>query len=541
MNNSQFSACDLVEVKSTAVSALPPFVIITPARNEAQFIELTIQSMLKQSARPLKWIIVSDGSTDGTDDIIKRCTREHHWVELLRTPERRDRNFAGKVHAFNTGWARVSELSYEVIGNLDADVSFGPEHFRYLVTQFAERPELGVAGAPFREGLLQYDYRFSNVENVWGGCQLFRKQCFEDIGGYAPVPGGCIDHIAVVSARMKGWQTRTFTGTLNIHHRTMGTAENGGLKAKFKYGAKDYSVGNHPLWEVFRALYQMRQHPVVIGGLAIAAGYFWSMARRVKRPVPQEFVTFTRREQLQRLGNKLLGHKTMTPATRMATNKQQNTPSNGDYNMHLINRTLTFARGLLLSYGPTSIKKITWDREFSSGKWNFLDDTAGDPVYSHLNRYAASKSVLDLGCGPGNTANEMAPGYQKYVGVDISEEALVKARCRTEANGRTSYNSFEQGDFLGYVPSQKFDVILFREAIYHVPLGKIRLTLDRFSKYLTNGGVFIVRLYLGDKNRKRKRRPMAMIGIIEKEFDVLEMADHENIGAGATVIVFRPK
>jgi poly-beta-1,6-N-acetyl-D-glucosamine synthase len=283
------------------MSRLPAYVLITPARNEARFIELTLQSVVAQTARPLRWIVVSDGSTDGTDDIVRKYAADHNWIELIRLPERMDRNFAGKVHAFNAGRDLVADLAYDVIGNLDADVSFGKEHFRQLVSKFAEHPELGVVGAPFREGTFQYDYRFTNIENVWGGCQLFRRECFEDIGGYTAVRGGCIDHIAVVSARMKGWKTRTFTETVSIHHRTMGTAETGGLGAKFKYGAKDYSVGNHPIWEVFRAVYQMRQRPFVIGGLALALGYYWSMVKRVTRPVSRELVVFTRREQMNRL------------------------------------------------------------------------------------------------------------------------------------------------------------------------------------------------------------------------------------------------
>jgi poly-beta-1,6-N-acetyl-D-glucosamine synthase len=283
------------------MSTLPSYVLITPARNEARFIELTLQSMVAQTVRPLRWVIVSDGSTDGTDDIVRKHAVDHRWIELIRMPERAERSFAGKVHAFNAGRASVAGLEYEVIGNLDADVSFGPEHFRHIVSKFAEDPGLGVAGAPFREGAFQYDYRFTNIENVWGGCQLFRKECFQDIGGYQPVKGGCIDHIAVVSARMKGWKTRTFTETLSMHHRTMGTAQSGGLKAKFKQGAKDYSVGNHPVWELFRAVYQMKQHPFCIGGAALASGYYWSMIRQVQRPVSSDLVAFTRREQMRRL------------------------------------------------------------------------------------------------------------------------------------------------------------------------------------------------------------------------------------------------
>src|SRR5271155_544093 len=198
--------------------------------------------------------------------------------------------------------------------------------------------------------------------------------------------------------------------------------------------------------------------------------------------------------------------------------------------MYIIDRSLRFTRGFLLSYGPTAIKTLFWDREFSNGQWNFLDDTAGDCVYSHLERFSTNRRILDLGCGPGNTANELAPVYLNYVGMDISEEALAKARRRTEQNGRSHQNSFERGDFLSYVPSQKFDVILFREAIYHVPLRKIKKTLDRFSEYLTDGGVFIVRLYVLEKG-KTKSRPSAMIGIIEREFDVVEKSSYPERGS----------
>jgi glycosyltransferase involved in cell wall biosynthesis len=257
--------------------------------------------MVAQTVRPLRWVIVSDGSTDGTDEIVSRYLVDHSWIELVRMPERSERNFAGKVHAFNAGRARASDLAYEVIGNLDADVTFEAGHFEYLVAKFTGDPGLGVVGAPFREGSRQYDYRFTNIENVWGGCQLFRRECFEDIGGYVAVRGGCIDHIAVVSARMKGWRTRTFTDKVCDHHRAMGTAQTGGLAAKFKMGAKDYSVGNHLLWELFRAVYQMRQRPFGIGGLALLSGYLWSMLKRVKRPVSRELVAFTRVEQMRRL------------------------------------------------------------------------------------------------------------------------------------------------------------------------------------------------------------------------------------------------
>jgi len=246
-------------------------------------------------------VIVSDGSTDGTDDIVKKYAADNPWIELLRMPERDERHFAGKVYAFNAGYDRAKDLKPDVIGNLDADVSFEPDHFQFLVSRFAEDAQLGVGGAPFREGSQQYDYRFSNIENVWGGCQLFRRECYQAIGGYTPVKGGGIDHIAVVSARMKGWKTRTFTEKVCIHHREMNTAGQSVLKARFKLGAKDYSFGNHPLWELFRTLYQMKNPPFVVGGFALGAGYFWSMVRGANLSVSQDVVAFTHREQMHRL------------------------------------------------------------------------------------------------------------------------------------------------------------------------------------------------------------------------------------------------
>jgi glycosyltransferase involved in cell wall biosynthesis len=280
---------------------LPTYVLITPARNEAQFIELTLKSMIQQTHRPLKWVIVSDGSTDRTDDIVRKYMSDNPWIELLRMPERAERHFAGKVYAFNAGYDRVKDLDFEIVGNLDADVSFEPDHFEFLIGKMAENSKLGLAGAPFREGTYQYDYRFQNIENVWGGCQLFRRECYRSIGGYSPVKGGGVDHVAVISARMKGWKTRTFTERVCIHHRPMNSEGQSAFQARFKMGAKDYSFGNHPVWELFRTLYQMTLPPYLVGGFALGAGYFWSMARRRQLSVSPDLVSFTRREQMLRL------------------------------------------------------------------------------------------------------------------------------------------------------------------------------------------------------------------------------------------------
>ena len=286
------------------------YVVITPARNEGAFIELTIQSMVAQTVRPLRWVVVSDGSTDGTDQIVSRYATQHPWIELLQMPERRERHFSGKVHAFNAGYERVQDLDYDVIASLDGDISFSESYFAFLLQKLDEDSRLGVVGTPFREGPTPfYDYRFVSIEHVSGACQVFRRACFEDIGGYRAVKAGGIDYIAVTSARMKGWRTRTFTEKSCLHHRPMGSAQHKVLTAKFKIGAKDYALGNHALWEVFRTAYQMTRSPYIIGGIALAAGYSSAMLRRRERSAPPELVRFIRQEQKQRLLRLLSGRR----------------------------------------------------------------------------------------------------------------------------------------------------------------------------------------------------------------------------------------
>lgn len=290
----------------TGVDGASSYVIVTPARNEAAFLEQTIQSVVAQTILPLKWVIVSDGSTDGTDDIIKQYAAQHEWIEFVRMPERKERHFAGKILAFNAGFDRVKWLDYSYLASLDADITFDREYFAFLLGKCAQDARLGLVGTPFREGNKSYDYRFVSLEHVSGACQFFRRQCFADIGGYVPVKGGGVDHVAVITSRMKGWRTRTFTEKFCVHHRVMGAAKHGPLKMKFNIGKLDHALGGSPLWEIFRVTYQMTKSPVLLGGLMIFWGYFWSAIRRTPRSVSDELVTFRRREQMQRLRRFLL-------------------------------------------------------------------------------------------------------------------------------------------------------------------------------------------------------------------------------------------
>lgn len=291
------------------------YALITPARNEAAFIGQTIQSVISQTVLPLKWVIVSDGSTDGTDDIVKAYASEHAWIELVRMPERQERHFAGKVLAFNAGYEKLKGLRYDIIGNLDADISFNRDYFEFLLAKAQENPRLGVFGTPFREASQQYDYRFTSIEHVSGACQLFRRECFEDIGGYVPLKVGGIDLAAVLTARMKGWQTWTFTEKTCIHHKKTQAGRHSNLKATFRSGYHDYLMGSHPVWHVCRSIYQMSKKPFLTGGSALLAGYLWATMTKPPRSVSRELADFRGKEQMQRL--RMLIEKALRPGKQV--------------------------------------------------------------------------------------------------------------------------------------------------------------------------------------------------------------------------------
>ena len=223
------------------------YVLITPARNEEAYIEKTLGSVVSQTVMPKQWVIVDDASTDSTAQLVENYVRDYPWIELVRRTQRSERSFSRKVDAFNAGLQRLGSREFEVIGNLDADLSFDPEYLEFLMDKFAEDPKLGVAGTPFVEN--GYDSArdsFEGENHVAGGCQLFRRQCFEEIGGYIGNPAGGIDWIAVTTARMKGWKTCSFPEKRFHHYRSLGTAERGIVASLFSYGEKDYYLGGSP-------------------------------------------------------------------------------------------------------------------------------------------------------------------------------------------------------------------------------------------------------------------------------------------------------
>jgi glycosyltransferase involved in cell wall biosynthesis len=279
------------------------YVLITPAKNEEAFIRKTLDSVVGQTVLPERWVIVDDGSTDHTAEIVESYAMRHPWIELVRRAQDLDRNFASKAHAVSLGFERISSYQFELVGNLDADVSFEADYMEFVIQRFSKDPALGVAGTPFTQDG-NYDSSKDSFEGenyVAGPCQLFRRECFQEIGGYVPNRAGGVDWIAVMTARMKGWKVRSFSEKRYHHHRMLGTAGKGALRALFSYGEKDYYLGGSPVWQLFRVAYRMTKKPAFTGGLALLCGYCWAAMRRMKHAVTPELMRFHRREQMKKL------------------------------------------------------------------------------------------------------------------------------------------------------------------------------------------------------------------------------------------------
>ncbi len=283
------------------------YVVITAARNEEAYIEETIKSVISQTVLPRKWVIVSDGSTDRTDEIVSRYTAKYGFVHLVRVKADNNRNFGSKVNAIGAGYEKLADMDYCFLGVLDADVSLERTYYEQVIAKFHDDPRLGIAGGRLFEDyegkyILQHS---SPLWSVSGPIQMFRRECYEDIGGYSPAKGGGIDAIAEVMARMHGWKVKAFPEIKVLHHRRTGTENRSIWNARFYQGIQDYLLGYHPLFFSLRCLYRIIGRPYLVGSLLMMCGYYWCAFRRPERQVSPEFVKYFRKEQIDRLRSTL--------------------------------------------------------------------------------------------------------------------------------------------------------------------------------------------------------------------------------------------
>ncbi len=280
------------------------YVLVTPARNEADYIENTLKSVTAQTIPPKKWVIVSDASTDSTEAIVERYAKKYPYIELVVRVAGTGRDFGSKVFAFNAGYERLEGEDYSFIGNLDADVSLDPDYFERLLQHFVERPKLGIGGgAIFEAAGGEYRARSGNrIRSVAGAVQMFRRECFQEVGGYSPIATGGIDTVAVVTAQMLGWEAESFPELMVRHHRITSTAlGSGSISVNFRVGRRDYALGNHPLYQLCKSVRRSLNRPMIIGSYFQLAGYFWAALGNDRIAVPDDVYHYVRREQLARL------------------------------------------------------------------------------------------------------------------------------------------------------------------------------------------------------------------------------------------------
>lgn len=281
------------------------YVLVTAAYNEGKYIENVIQAVLSQDARPVRWIIVSDGCTDDTEATVAKHAAAHDFIELYPLAEDHPRNFAAQVNAINTGIGRLQGEPYGFIGNLDADITFEPSYFKLLLEKFRQYPDIGLAGGAIHDRCSDgtFKYRKTNrVTSVAHAVQLFRRECFEALGGaYVPLPYGGPDTYAETEAGRQGWRVATFPEFRVYHHRPTGSA-GGVLRGCFRQGRMDYSLGVSPLFEIAKLLGRLGHSPFVAGSLARTAGFIYSYLSRDQRAVTAQFMAYLRQEQMRKLG-----------------------------------------------------------------------------------------------------------------------------------------------------------------------------------------------------------------------------------------------
>jgi biofilm PGA synthesis N-glycosyltransferase PgaC len=277
------------------------YVIVTPARNEAEYIEQTIKAVTAQTVQPKRWVIVSDGSTDDTDHIVKAYADKFDFMELLRLESKPTRDFGSKVNAINAGYSRIEQLEFEYFGNLDADITFDADYYERIMNRFEQYPQLGIAGGIVED--LNAKGRKGTFYGDGVGCAVhfFRRQCYEGIGGYLPMRYGGEDTIAETMTRMQNWQVRTFPEIVVSHLRPRGKGMWNSFQIPFYRGVADYYMGYHPLFFLLKSISRFRQKPLLISTFLMLLGYLYSSVRRAESQVPPRVVKYLRREQMNKL------------------------------------------------------------------------------------------------------------------------------------------------------------------------------------------------------------------------------------------------
>jgi biofilm PGA synthesis N-glycosyltransferase PgaC len=278
------------------------YVIITPVRNEEQHLPATLASVCSQSIQPARWIIVDDGSTDGTNRIADEAARQQEWIKVLHRESLGPRLAgAGVMAAFYAGIKSLGAESWQYLVKLDGDVTFERDYFENCFAHFAAEPRLGIAGGLICNsvnGSLCPESKEDPPFHVRGATKIYRYECWQAIGGLIQVAGW--DTVDELRANMLGWTTRTLPDIPIVHHRPAGGAY-GAWSNWIKNGYANYVSRYHPLFMLLKCVKRLIQKPYGIAALALWVGFCRGHIKRAWRVEDQEFVRYFHRQQMLRL------------------------------------------------------------------------------------------------------------------------------------------------------------------------------------------------------------------------------------------------
>ena len=257
----------------------PRYVVVSPVKDEERYIEQTLESMANQTWQPALWIIVDDGSSDRTPEIVQRYSGKCGFIQLV-SAERRSARATGiaEVHAFNRGFELVRNMDYDYLVKLDGDLSFDADYFQRLLGYFREDPNLGIASGAYYEmrGEEWKEVRMPPYHAA-GASKAVRRQCFDDIGGFITQRGW--DTVDEIRARSRGWETTHFADLKMKHWKPEGTGM-GLLKTSCMHGEIYYRTGGSRPFFMLKAVYRVTCRPYLVGAIALLWGYLSALVSR---------------------------------------------------------------------------------------------------------------------------------------------------------------------------------------------------------------------------------------------------------------------
>lgn len=284
----------------------PVYVIVTPAYNEAEYIELTIKSVLSQTAKPLLWIIVDDGSADETPLIIRRYTTQYPWIRYYRREKVPGQlYYASNVFAIQEGISHLGGMSYDYMAILDADISLYPQYYEQILFRLSQDEKFGIASGVIKDRLPSGGFQkvILDRRSTPKAIMVFRRSCFEQIGGFVPMKYGGEDTLACFMARMKGWNTWSFPDFEVIHNKPAGTGHaSSSVRFRFRLGWGEWFLGTQPLFFFLKCVRRcVIEPPFIFGGLARMMGFLCGCVSKERRQISDELVRYIRREQWKRV------------------------------------------------------------------------------------------------------------------------------------------------------------------------------------------------------------------------------------------------